>query len=560
MSVIAPATAGICPPGAAALGVSGLGSVCQAAAGAAGLAGSAASAVTGVGVDSVLGALGSWVSAGAAWLLDQVGAVLTTTTSIDLGASWFGEHYETMAALCGVIIVPLLLFGVIQSIYRQDLSMLMRSVLVNVPLALVLTAVAVKLVELGLRVTDDLSAAVASGAGLDAGHFMSTVTAALSDGGAGQPAAPSFVVFLGGLAVVAGAFLVWIELLLRAAAVYVAVLFLPLALASLAWPAISHWCRRLVDTLVALILGKFVIVSVLSLAAGALDAGSGGTGQGAGSIAAVLGGAALLLLASFTPWALIRLLPFMEGGAVAHLEGVSQRARQTAKVPTRGLAQTALRVAAGSALGGPAGLLVGATGGTGPGSGLGLAGSQLDGKGGSGVAPRRLPSTGSPDGRSVGAVPAVSSHGSGIGSVEDSGHGIPRWEPDPEISALARQWELAERTDPSAGLEDTAGPRPSDPLAGASGRIGGGATLVSATAPSAGAGPTAMGAEAVSSTGTGVGHLPRQTGVRLVDRIERDELGARLVSRPLPAGSGVAVRAPASLPPRALGASPSDDG
>ena len=69
--------------------------------------------------------------------------------------------------------------------------------------------------------------------------------------------------------------MVWVELLIRAAAVYVAVLFLPLALASLAWPAIAHWCRRLVDTLVALVLGKFVIVSVLSLAAGALAGGTG---------------------------------------------------------------------------------------------------------------------------------------------------------------------------------------------------------------------------------------------------------------------------------------------
>ena len=261
------ASGNLCPPGAAALGVVGLGSVCQVAGGAAGLAGSAASQVTGFGVDSVLGALGSWVAEGAVWLLGQVGAVLTSTTSIDLGASWFTEHYETMAALCGVVVLPMLLLGVIQAIYRQDLSMLLRSVLVNVPLAMLLTAVAVKLVQLGLAITDELSSAVAEGAGLDAGHFMATVTTALSGGAASQPAVPAFIVFLGGIVVVVGAFLVWIELLIRAAAVYVAVLFLPLALASLAWPAIAHWCRRLVDTLVALILGKFVIVSVLSLAA-----------------------------------------------------------------------------------------------------------------------------------------------------------------------------------------------------------------------------------------------------------------------------------------------------
>src|SRR6202023_1450851 len=124
-------------------------------------------------------------------------------------------------------------------------------------------------------------AAVASGAGLDAGHFMASVTLELSGAqAAGQPGVPAFVLFLGALAVVFGAVLVWIELLIRASAVYVAVLFLPLALASLAWPAIAHWSRRLVETLVALILGKFVIVAVLSLAAGALAGGTGAAPRG----------------------------------------------------------------------------------------------------------------------------------------------------------------------------------------------------------------------------------------------------------------------------------------
>ncbi len=157
-----------------------------------------------------------------------------------------------------------------------------------------------------------------------------------------------------------GAFLLWVELLIRSAAVYVAVLFLPLALASLAWPAIAHWCRRLVDTLAALILGKFVIVSVLSLAVGAVAGGSGSTpagstGAGAGdhgSFTDVLGGAALLTLAAFAPWALFRLLPFLEAGAVSHLEGAGRRTFQTALGPPKSLAQTAMRVSAGGATGG----------------------------------------------------------------------------------------------------------------------------------------------------------------------------------------------------------------
>ena len=173
-----------------------------------GAAGSAASQVAGFGVNSVLDALGSWVADGATWLLGQIGAVLGPPRPIDLGASWFTAHYATMAELAGVVIVPLLFLGIIQSVYRQNASALVRSVLVNVPLAILLTAVAVKLVQLGLAVTDAMSAAVAHGAGLDAGHFMASVTAGpVGSPAAGQPGHPAFIVFLGALAVVVGA--VW---------------------------------------------------------------------------------------------------------------------------------------------------------------------------------------------------------------------------------------------------------------------------------------------------------------------------------------------------------------
>jgi len=345
--------AAACPAAAAALSGVGLGAVCSVASGVSGVVGSAASSaagsVVGFGVGSVLDAVSSWVTSGAVWLLGQIGGVLSTTTAIDLGAPWFRTHYATMVGLAGVVIVPLLLLGVLQALYRQSAAMLLRSVLINVPLAVLLTAVAVTLVQIGLAVTDSLCAAVSQGAGLDAGHFMGTVTAALVPAEAAQGGAPTFVLFLGGIAVVIGAVMVWLELLLRSAAVYVAVLFLPLALAGLAWPAISHWSRRLVDTLAALILSKLVIVAVLSLAVGALAGGTGSTPTGAsapgGGFSSVLGGAALLLLAAFAPWSLFRLLPFLEAGAVGHLEGLSQRARHQAAIPARGLANVAMRAA-----------------------------------------------------------------------------------------------------------------------------------------------------------------------------------------------------------------------
>ena len=340
-----PAIPGLsCSSAAAALGASGLGPACQGALGAAaGPVSSLPSQVAGFGADSVLNAAANWVTSGATWLLGQIGSALQSSTQIDLGASWFTTHFETMAALAGVVIVPLLLLGVVQAIHRQSTSMLLRSILINVPVALLLTGAAVKLVQLGLALVDAMSSDVAHGAGLDTGHFLSATVSALSGPLAGAPATPAFVLFLGGLAVVFGSFLLWIELMVRAAAVYVAVLFLPLALASLAWPAVAHWCRRLVDTLVGLVLSKFVIVTVLSLAVSALAGGTNGQGSG-GGFSAVLGGAALLLLAAAAPWALFRLLPFAEAAAISHLEGVGLRSAQTVSGPTKRLAQSAAEV------------------------------------------------------------------------------------------------------------------------------------------------------------------------------------------------------------------------
>jgi hypothetical protein len=353
-----------------------------------------------------------------------------------------------------------------------------------------------------------MSAAVARGAGLDAGHFMASVTLEVSGQAAGQPGVPAFVLFLGGLAVVCGAVLVWIELLIRAAAVYVAVLFLPLALASLAWPAIAHWSRRLVDTLVALILGKFVIVSVLSLGAGALAggtgsspsaAGAGGTGSapgGGGGFGAVLGGAALLLLSALAPWALFRLLPFLEAGAIGHLEGVSHRSRQQVLGPAKSLARDAMRVSmagsfAGAAAGGAAGAVAGALGGAG-GSGPGAAGGHA----------------GTPSPRPGPDMGPSSTETTGVGTTEPPGHAIPMWPVHQKATAAARRHMPGGFGGAGAGADGPAG--------------GAGAGHSSSTSGSA----------ADAGTVAAVRPLPRQTGALSSDALGRDELGIRLITSP----------------------------
>jgi len=297
-------------------GLDALNPICQ--------AGSIGGSVASSGFESILSGISQWVASGAEWLLNQIGDVLGATTTVDLGASWFQTHYGQMTALAGVVVLPMLLASTLQAIVRQNPGQLIRTFLVQLPLALLLAVVAVQIVILSLSATDAMSDAVAGGTNTDVSSLLNGVTSGLVDSAA-DPSIASFVLLLIALLIAVAAFVLWLELLIRAAAVYVAVLFLPLALATLVWPAVSHYLRRLVETLAALILSKFVIVATLSLAAGAVSSGTAGTGDHGSGFSSVLAGGALLLMATFVPFAILRLIPAVEAGAVAHLDGLRER-------------------------------------------------------------------------------------------------------------------------------------------------------------------------------------------------------------------------------------------
>jgi hypothetical protein len=283
----------------------------------------------------------------------------------------------------------MLLVSTLQAVIRQNPGQLIRTFLVQLPLALLLAVVAVQIVVLSLSATDAMSDAVAGGTNADVSSLLTSVTSGLVDSAA-DPSIASFVLLLVALLIAVGAFVLWLELLIRAAAVYVAVLFLPLALATLVWPAVSHWCRRLVETLAALILSKFVIVATLSLAVGAVASGTAGTGNHGSGFSSVLAGGALLLMATFVPFAILRMIPAVEAGAVAHLDGLRERGiAGTTRLP-RTAANFALheglgmvgdaRLMAGTAAAGGVG------GGVGDGDGDGIGGDgDGDGAGGTGA-------------------------------------------------------------------------------------------------------------------------------------------------------------------------------
>ena len=185
------------------------------------------------------------------------------------------------------------------------------------------------MVQLLLVTTDGMCHAIATASHDNSQHFFKAAITGLGEAGgevgkevdgaggsepagaavgkaAGTVEVPLFVTFLAAIIGAFAAFMVWLELLMRDAAIYVVALFMPMALAASIWPRWAGALRRTGELLVVIIGSKFVIVSIISLAAGLVA-------ETDGRVEHILAASALMLLACFAPFVLLKLVPFAEG-------------------------------------------------------------------------------------------------------------------------------------------------------------------------------------------------------------------------------------------------------
>jgi hypothetical protein len=302
------------------------------------IGGVASTTIKAVALAAILG----WVASGAESALKETAKVIDGTTSPQLSSNWFSASYWRVAGIAALLTVPFLCAAAIHALVRSDLGLLTRAAFGYLPLSLLAVGIASQLTMLLLAGTDEMSSIVASASAHADSVFLSTtsVTAIAESIATGDP----FVTFLAAIITVAATLALWLELLVRNAAVYVIVLMLPLFFAAMVWPARRTLAIRAIETLIALILSKFAIVAVLSL---------GGSALGHSAVpgaASVLTGGTLVLLAAFTPWALLRMLPLHELASAA-AGGLSQAPRQTLSTAARAgleLADGAIALGAGA--------------------------------------------------------------------------------------------------------------------------------------------------------------------------------------------------------------------
>jgi len=284
-------------------------------------------AIEGIG-NGILGQITSWVSDGATWLIGQVAGEIEKTTTPKLTSKGFLSEYGRMASIAVLLAAAMVLLAIVEALAQGSWALLGRTVFINLPLAFLATSIAFAVVQLGLVATDGMCHAIAAASHHDSAQFFKSAITGLAKAGSGVGSAasppgpgevvgkavgakatapvPLFVIFLAAIVGAFAAFFVWLELLIRDAAVYVVALFMPVALAASIWPRWSGALRRSAELTLVVIASKFVIVSIIALAAGLLAENNGG-------IEPLLAASALMVLACFAPMILFKLVPFAEG-------------------------------------------------------------------------------------------------------------------------------------------------------------------------------------------------------------------------------------------------------
>ena len=277
---------------------------CEGATGVTSGVGGAVSGVVDSARDSAVAGLAQSFAEAGAFFLDKLGDALAATTSVDVGSAWFLERYAVMFGLSAALTLGLLLLAVVKAVIRGQGAEAVRSATLYYLAAVIASSFAPAVVYLLLQLSDRLSEALALGSPEDVDRFLTGTGTLLGNLTVASPGTGSAVVFIAGLVTVLCAGILWVELLLRTAIIYVALLFAAPTFSGLVDRGLWKHSRRWVYFTVSVIFAKPVVVAVLTLAASGAAAGDSADG-----FTSVFVALALLVVAIFCVGLLFRVIP-----------------------------------------------------------------------------------------------------------------------------------------------------------------------------------------------------------------------------------------------------------
>jgi hypothetical protein len=314
-------------------------------------------------VSDPIGCVAKSFASGAQWFMNKLGALITDTTQINLTNSNFLSLYATIFGLAAILTLIRVLFAVTTNVVRGQGWEAVKSGTIYYIAAIALGAFAPAIGYLLLRLSDGLTTAVTFNTTADTRRAFTGVGTTLAGLSAGNIGGSATLLLVAILAMI-GAAMIWLELLVRTAAVYVVMLFAAPVASGLinrnTWPSVRRW----VYFTVAIIMSKPAVGAVLALATTMLAHGSPKD-----SFSSVLTGVALMFMAIFATGMLFKFIPHV-GDEIAHVASARRELSSSgpaAAIPgPANIAQKSIQTHAVSMTrrtGGPAAAAAGAAGG-----------------------------------------------------------------------------------------------------------------------------------------------------------------------------------------------------
>jgi hypothetical protein len=270
-------------------------------------------------VGSGMDCLTKWVVNGASKLDEDVMVVAAGSSAPQLGSAWFAGVYQYVEMLGAGVAALFMMVGLAGAAVRRS-SRELGETLLGVVRAGWGCGMAVAAIVAVLGVCDQLAAGIAGQVPRQFFDAISTGWGASGFGGFGS----SFIAFVVALVMVLAEMLLWLELVIRGALLYVMVGVLPLVLGAAVSPALNAMLRKVLVAIgIVLVLP---VVAMIALLIGAAVVGGGlsvtGGGVTTGAATTILEGVAVFLFASLTPWGLLALVG-LEAGVIGRDRGAA---------------------------------------------------------------------------------------------------------------------------------------------------------------------------------------------------------------------------------------------
>ena len=254
-----------------------------------------------------LGSIAKSCAQAAAWVINQVSGVVGGTSGVDFTNSGFLKQYAIVFAAATILTVVLWVLAVIKRAVRGDSIVTAVTEATGFLWLAVGASAFTPVVLYGMvRLTDSVTDAIGSTTSSGTNSFLSSFANTLSPANGSASTiggGPILLVFVSLVAMIAAAVL-WLELLIRAAMLYVGAALAGAVYAGLVdkdlWPHVRRWA----GLMIAVDLVKPVIVIVLGLAT-AISSGASPNS----AFASVLSGLAIMILSIFASGLIYRFVP-----------------------------------------------------------------------------------------------------------------------------------------------------------------------------------------------------------------------------------------------------------